>query len=89
LGKLAKAEAQLAGDEGETAKLLKQLKAAQTRARRAERAANTNPATILKADLNLLRKALHPDGHTAERQPLMTRAMQIFNDLKLSVRDDA
>ena len=80
------------------AALERQLKAAQTRiknltakASTAWAAAKANPATISKAKLRKLQKALHPDGESAAgaaRKAQLTEAAQILNAIKFQMRDD-
>ena len=93
--RIAALEAQLAGDDGETAKLVRQNKILLGRARNTRRAASANPAAIEKRNLRKLQFIFHPDG--AARREAMTKeemeealneAMQIFNALELRVYDD-
>jgi hypothetical protein len=91
---LAKAEAKLAADPGEVAKLERQLKAARTRIQTltVERqmgwdAARANPASISKRGRRKILAALHPDGSPTQRQK--TEAFQLFSTLKVHETDES
>jgi hypothetical protein len=80
---LAETKARLAAVPPDLARAAKQIKAAQTRA-------GEHGAVITRRDLNLLRKALHPDGHDdVSRVAQMTEAMQVLNALNLIVSGPA
>jgi hypothetical protein len=91
---LAKAEALLAADPGEVAKLERQLKAAKTRAQNeaakahiAWEAAKAKGLVMSKADKRAIQKALHPDSEVdPARKKVLDKAAQIFN--ALPIRED-
>lgn len=81
---LAKAEALLAGDETEVAKLYRQLKAAQTTARTARRdAKRETPGKFTRSQWTTIQKALGASASDETR----SRAHQLFNDLFPKFRD--
>lgn len=86
--KLAKAEEKLADGPGAVAEAERKLKAARTRIRNAEAAARGNPAAISKRDWRKLQHVIHPDSGKAATERQRTEAAQVFNALKLRVRDD-
>jgi hypothetical protein len=95
---LAKAEAKLADDPGETAKLERQLKAAKTRAsneaasaRRAWAAARSNGTAIKKSDHNKIAKFFHPDANsdaTPEQRKKLEDVMKVINAAKFNIIPD-
>jgi hypothetical protein len=84
---LARAEARLAADPGEVAKLMQQLKAARTRAANAVAEANANPVSLSRSEWRKLNIVIQPDSGAHASDKARTEAAQIFNRLKLHVRD--
>jgi hypothetical protein len=93
--KLATAEARLADDPGEAAKLMKQLKAARTRAQNEARSAQhawqvakKNPATMAKSDWRKLQKIVHPDRLKASlTEGELNEGAKILNGLQANLHD--
>jgi DNA repair exonuclease SbcCD ATPase subunit len=86
--KLTEAEARLADDPGEIAKLLKRLKGAQTRIQNLnlqQAMNNAEPRRLDKLDWRTLQKVISPDSGGNATNEDRTKAAQIFNGLKLDI----